>query len=369
MTERQLGIIQAIVNEYLTTGVPVGSSSLVDRFSMPMSSATVRKEMSVLEQMGYLISPHTSAGRIPTDSAFSLYTEGLIDLFEISLSQKTDLDELYQRNFVQLEQLFQSTAHILSLTSHAAGIVLAPVVLNSILTRIELVHIHENQVLMVVVSGSGTIFQKHLQLTRSVQQEELYKVSRFLNQRLKGYEISDLQAKGLDFLNEEDSLSVDLLNIALQTAQALIYNPPDQQVFIEGEKNFYRQLLEYIGDKQTAENIIQTLDDKNFVCDLFNRMKKKSRVNAQFGLQIEEQMISGISILSSHYFIGGRKVGSLGVMGLSRMPYDKIIPALDYTARLLSNTLKERNEFDLQKNSNTYSVELRNKTTIIKLDN
>lgn len=369
MTERQRKIIQVIVNEYLHTGTPIGSSFLVDRFSMPMSSATVRKEMSVLEQMGYLMSPHTSAGRIPTDSAFELYAQSVIELFEITNKQKDRLDEFYNKNYVELEQLFQNTAEILSFTSNSMSVVLSPVVLNSILQRVELVHIYENQALMVVVSGSGTIFQKHLQLNQPLHQEELYKISRFLNQNLKGYEISDLQEKGLHFLNEEKhSLESDILSTALQVAQALIYNPPEQQLFIDGKDLFYRQLLEYTQDEAMVEKIVQTINEKGFLCDLFNRVPSKSQVTAQFGLDIGEQRISGISLLSVPYFIGGRKVGSLGVLGLSRMPYDKIIPTLEYTSRILSNVLKERNEFDLQKDIRSYPIEVRNRTTVIRLE-
>lgn len=368
MTERQRKIIQVIVNEYLHTGTPIGSSFLVDRFSMPMSSATVRKEMSVLEQMGYLMSPHTSAGRIPTDSAFELYAKSVIELFEITNKQKERLDEFYNKNYFELEQLFQNTAEILSFTSQSMSVVLSPVVLNSILQRVELVHIYENQVLMVVVSGSGTIFQKHLQLNQPLHQEELYKISRFLNQNLKGYEISDLQEKGLNFLSEEHSFDNDILSTALQVAQALIYNPPEQQIFTDGKELFFRQLLDYTQDKPLVEKIVQTINEKGFLCDLFNRVQNKVQVTAQFGLEIDGQRISGISLLSVPYFIGGRKVGSLGVLGLSRMPYDKIIPTLEYTSRILSNVLKERNEFDLQKDIRSYPIEVRNRTTVIKLE-
>lgn len=367
MTERQLNIVQAIVNEYLHSGTPVGSSALVDKFSMPMSSATVRKEMSVLEQMGFLTSPHTSAGRVPTENALELYTDTIIRLFDINTHQKTRLDEFFEENFVRLEDLFKTTAHILSQTSHSAGIVLAPIVVNSILSRIELVHIHENQVLMVVVSNSGNIFQKHIQLARLVQQEELYKVSRFLNQNLKGYELSDLQEKSLDFLDEQDSLEGDLSSLALQIAQLLIYSPPDQQVFINGEKIFYRSLLEHISNKQLAEKIIRSLDDKGFVCDLLDHFKKDEHVHTQFGLEIDGEKIDGVSVISTGYFIGGRRVGSLGVVGITRMPYDKVIPTLNYTSRLLSKTLRERNEVAFEKDFNPYSVELRHKTTIVKL--
>ena len=230
ITERQSKIVRAIIDEYVLNGQPVGSHLLMEDYGLEISSATIRKEMSILEQMGFLMSPHTSAGRIPTDNAIQYYVDELVNLYCITLSEKARLEEFYEKAKWQLDQLLQRTAQLLSLNSNGAGVVLAPVSTGSVIKRVELVSILDNLILVIIVSQSGAIFQKKIKTEASVSQENLYKISRYLNQRLKGYEILDLQEKGLSFLVENPELldhdDQNLMDIAIQVVQAFVYNPP-----------------------------------------------------------------------------------------------------------------------------------------------
>ena len=195
ITERQAKVIQAIVNQYVLSGEPVASQNLVEKYQFNFSPATVRKEMSVLEQIGLLISPHTSSGRIPTDNAFKYYISELVHLYEITLAEKSKLEEFYKGIKLQLEQLLEETSKLLANLSDSVGIALAPISQESIIKRIELVLIQDDFVLLVMVSQSNSIFQKKIQLEKPITQDELYVVTKFLNEFLKGYEIKDIQEK------------------------------------------------------------------------------------------------------------------------------------------------------------------------------
>ena len=341
-TDRQLEIIRAIVCEYVMSGQPVGSQVLVNKNSLDISSATARKEMSILEQMGYLISPHTSAGRVPTDLAFQFYVNDLLSLYEITLTEKSKLENFYRQAKMQLDQLLQATASMLAMTSEYAGVVLSPVSTGSILKRVELVSVLDNLVLVIMISGSGSVYQKKIKLNKAVSQDDLYKISRFLNQRLKGYELSDLQDRGLEFLSEESSALADLREIAVAIAQNLVYNPPDQEVYVEGENSLYRQIMQTIPER--ADLVIHHLDNKNNISNILNRLKAGSGVKVQFGLDINGEHIEGISVLAKGYSIGGRNMGALGVIGINRMPYDKLIPTIDYSSQILSEVLNQHSD-------------------------
>ncbi len=343
-TNRQVEIMRAIVSEFVLSGQPVGSQILVEKCGLDISSATVRKEMSVLEQMGYLISPHTSAGRVPTDMAFQFYVNDLLSLYEITLTEKSKLEKFYQQAKMQLDQLLQATAHMLAMTSDYAGVVLSPLSTGSIIKRVELVSVLDNLVLLIMVSGSGSVYQKKVQIPRSVSQEELYKISRYLNQRLKGYELADLQDRGLELLSEEASELQNLAEIAVTIAQSLVYNPPDQEVFIDGESNLYRQLMQSLPEQ--ADEVIHYLENRVNINQLLNRLKSGSDIRVQFGLDIDGKHIEGISVVAKGYSIGGRNMGALGVIGLNRMPYDKLIPTIDYSSQVLSEVLSERGQAD-----------------------
>ncbi len=348
MTTRQGEILRALVKEYVASGEPVGSQVLVEKFSMAFSPATVRKEMSVLEQMGLLNSPHTSAGRIPTDRAFQLYLADLVHLFEITLNQKTELEELYRSAALQLDQLLKTTAQMLAQTSNFAGIVLAPNSMGSSIKRIELVSIMENLVLMVMVSSSGAIYEKKIKLERAVNQEDLYRISRYLNQNLKGYELGDVQERGLEFLQASVKDLGELSDIGMAVTQAIVYNPPDQTMHIEGDANLYRKIYELVPERKNAERIIQQLESKDYIAHIFERMKNLPQVGSQVGLEIDGELLSGITILGKGYTLSGKSIGALGVIGANRMPYEKIIPALDYSSQILSNVLSEKNNIELE---------------------
>jgi len=348
MTSRQGEILRALVKEYVVSGEPVGSQILVEKFGMAFSPATVRKEMSVLEQMGLLSSPHTSAGRIPTDRAFQLYLADLVNLFEITLNQKTELEELYRSAALQLDQLLKTTAQMLAQTSNFAGIVLAPNSIGSSIKRIELVSVMESLVLMVMISSSGAIYEKKIKLERVVSQEDLYKISRYLNQNLKGFDLGDVQERGLEFLSGSLAELGDLSDIGTAVTQAIVYNPPDQTIHIEGDSNLHRKIYELTNDRRKAERVISQLQSKDFVASVFERMKNQPQVGSQVGLEIDGEILSGITILGKGYSLSGKSIGALGVIGANRMPYERIIPALDYSSQILSNVLSEKNNIELQ---------------------
>lgn len=344
ITERQIQIIRAIVNEYVLTGEPVGSNALVDKFGFTISPATVRKEMSVLEQMGFLKSPHTSAGRIPADAAFEIYIEDLINLYEITLNHKNQLDEFYRSAQLQLDQLLKSIAQMLAMTSNQLGVVLSPVSTDSVLKRIELVSVLDNLVLAVMVSQSGSVFQKKIKLDRPISQEELYKISRFLNQNVKGYELSQFRDRGLEFLSEGQRHLGDNASVAMNIAQALVFNPPDQTVYVEGENQLFASILEASAQREDAEFLIRRLSDEAYLCSVFNHVKNSKHVTVQMGLDIDGRQFGGFALLAKDYAVGGRSLGALGVIGVNRMPYERLIPTLDYSAQILSNVLSQRAE-------------------------
>lgn len=348
MTSRQGEILRALVKEYVASGEPVGSQVLVEKFGMAFSPATVRKEMSVLEQMGLLSSPHTSAGRVPTDRAFQLYLADLVNLFEITLNQKAELEDLYRSAALQLDQLLKTTAQMLAQTSNFAGIVLAPNSVGSSIKRIELVSVMESLVLMIMISSSGAIYEKKIKLERVVSQEDLYKISRYLNQNLKGFELGDVQERGLEFLSGSLAELGELSDIGTAVTQAIVYNPPDQTIHIEGDTNLHRKIYDLTPDRRKAERIITQLANKDYISSVFEKMKNQPQVGSQVGLEIDGEILSGITILGKGYTLSGKSVGALGVIGANRMPYEKIIPALDYSSQILSNVLSEKSNIELQ---------------------
>ena len=236
----------------------------------------------------------------------------------------------------------RTTAHLLSITSEYAGVVLSPVSTGSIIKRIELVSVLDNLVLLIIISGSGAVHQQKVKIDRLVTQEDLYKISKFFNQNVDGYELADIQEKGLEFVLEASESLGPLKEVAVQLAQAFVYNPPHQQVYIEGENSLFKSIL--AGLPQKGEKLIQGLANHDFIRELVSRMRSDNNVAAQFGIEVNGEYYEGISVLAKSYSVGGRNLGALGVIGLNRMPYNRLIPALEYSSQILSDVLSERND-------------------------
>ncbi|MCB1147872.1 MAG: hypothetical protein KDK38_13815, partial [Leptospiraceae bacterium] len=177
-----------------------------------------------------------------------------------------------------------------------------------------------------------------------LSQEDLYKISKFLNAYLPGHEISSLQIKGLDFLSDAHSTLGEHADTAVHIAQSLVYSPPDQNVIVEGENNFVRELLESHNEKAEAHKIIHYLQNRSELCSLINTIITNPTVSVQIGIDIDGSHYEGITILTRRYSVGGAALGALGVIGTSRMPYDRLIPAMNYGARMLSEVLSRRGE-------------------------
>lgn len=341
ITKRQSEIIRAVVREYIQTGLPVSSQLLVEKFKFDISSATARKEMSVLEQVGLLASPHTSSGRIPTDDAFAYYLEDAIHFYSYPVEEKPEWRNFYKEAQLQIEPLFKSTASHLSSSSNYVGFVLAPTAVNAIIKNIEIVSVLENLILVVLVSASGAYYQKKIKLEKEVHQEELHKISRYLTRNLGGYEMIELQQRGLSHLDDEKTSDVDL-ETALMVAQSVIYYPPEASIYMEGQNYLFRRLIEEYNDHERAERVVRFISDETAFSEYLNSIKDENKINYQIGFEIDGSRYESLSVLVKSYSIGGRNIGVLGVLGLNRMQYDKIIGSINYSSALLSSIFNEK---------------------------
>ncbi len=336
ITGRQGDIIRSIVSAYCHTGYPVGSAVLVETFALDISSATVRKEMSVLEQMGYLESPHTSSGRIPTDEAFRYYIRYLSDHYEADYHSHLELDEFYKSARLQIDQLMQDLSSMLAIKSQSMGIVLPPAPEGSTIKRIELVSVLENSVLIIMVAEGGNIFQKRVTVPRVLSQDDLYKISRFLTKNLQGFEPDEIRQKGLTSMDQTNDLG-DLLDTAFFLLQELIYHTPVPKLYMDGSDELYRQVSQTQGE-QSGQKLLQWTK-KNSFREKLQTISGSRSLNMEVGVQTDTDFFPGLALLSQGYTVGGKPGGSVAVLGMTRLQYDLIIPALDHGARMLSEIL------------------------------
>ena len=201
LDEREESILGAIVYDYITTGKPVGSRSFVQKYSFSISPATMRNIMFDLEKIGYLMQPHTSAGRIPTDFGYRFYVNSLLDSYDFSLKENISVNEELLKSELQLDKLFASVTKTISNVSRYASVMLTPQPDFAVVKRIELVLLDNNEVLIIIITRTGMIMTKKINLSMNVTQDELYEFSRFLTAELSGYSVSDVPGYDLNLVS------------------------------------------------------------------------------------------------------------------------------------------------------------------------
>ncbi|HEY5649457.1 MAG TPA: heat-inducible transcriptional repressor HrcA [Nitrospiria bacterium] len=341
LNSRNRDILRAIVASYIELAFPVGSQTVTKNFSFGLSPATIRNIMSDLEEMGYLMQPHPSAGRVPTSKGYRLYIDEILEQDRPNPYGERFLEENYlsgkQEDF---HDLLQETTRMLSLLSHYAGVVTAPNLSTERLDRLEFILLREGQVLVVQVSEGGQVHHRVFEADPDLSQKDLIKISSFLNNQFHGHTIEEIRNAILRQMGDEKALYDRLLQKALYLAQmAVSGKPEEEEIFVEGASNIIK--LPDFADTEKMRELFKTFEEKASIINLLNRCIDTEGVQIFIGPELNQPGISDCSFVVSRYHGGHNSVGTLGVIGPTRMEYDRVIPLVEQTARLLGRLLDQ----------------------------
>ena len=342
LNERGRLILEAIIEDYIESAEPIGSRSVTRRHQMGLSPATVRNVMADLEEMGYLISPHTSAGRIPTGKGYRFYIDSLLQVRQLTVQEQKKLEQQYRFKGLRIEELLQEAGKALSAISSYTGIVMAPRLATTVFRHIEFIRLSQGKILVVFVSQTGLVQNKIIEPEESISQEELEKITNYLNHTLTGKTIQEIKEKILDEMSQEKSLYNQLLKRAFQLSGEALKDEMGGQVFIEGASNIMEQ-PEFF-DLEKMKRLFKTFEQKSLLIDLLDRSQQADGVQIFIGSSTEYTEIEGCSLITSSYSNRQGTIGTLGVIGPNRMPYSMVIPIVDYTAKLVSQILAIESE-------------------------
>ncbi|TAL39099.1 MAG: heat-inducible transcription repressor HrcA [Spirochaetes bacterium] len=334
--DRESAVLGAIVYEYITTGKPVGSRSFVQKYSFSISPATMRNTMFDLERMGFLLQPHTSAGRIPTDLGYRFYVDSLLDTYEFVMNEKVRLRDELIKSETRLDRMFISITKTISLVSRYAGIVLTPRPDFTVLKHIELVHLDSNDILVIMVTRNGMVINKRISVSTSLTQDELYRYSKFLTSELCGYALYEIKKDIFERLRKERAGDTDH-QMALDIAELALQETEEPDLYIDGIENLLHIPEMVEADRLRA--LLHLIEEKHLLKGIMERTMERDGVQTLIGDEIAEVEMSGCSIVSSSYKIGNKRVGVVGIIGPTRMDYEKVVPLVDYTGKVFSEFL------------------------------
>lgn len=336
LTERSRQILEAIIEDYIRTAEPVGSRSVTRRHGLTLSPATVRNVMSDLEELGFLASPHTSAGRVPTDKAFRLYVDSLLQVRAIDEEQRDEIRRHYRGQGRDVADILKETSRILSSISHYIGIVVAPRFTANIFRQIEFVKLCGRRILTILVSESGVVQNRIVESDGEIPSEDLVRMSNYLNDLLKGLSISEVKTRIFHEMENDKVRYDELMSRALKLSEQTL-DEPDAEVFIEGQVNILEQ--PEFADVAKMKEIFRAFEEKGQLITLLDRCMDAERVNIFIGSENFLNRMNHLSVITAPYASGRNTLGVLGVIGPTRMGYDRVIPIVDYTARMLSELL------------------------------
>jgi len=337
LEDREASILQAIAYEYITTGKPVGSRSFVQKYSLSISPATMRNIMSDLEGMAYLMQPHTSAGRIPTDKGFRYYVDSLLESYDFSLKDREiSVNEEAIRREVQFDKIFSLITKMLSQESKYAGVLLTPRFDFTVVKRVVLVPMDNNEILFILITRTGMVLTKKVLVSSSVTQDELYDFSRYLTEELCGYDIYEIKDTIFERLRKEKASGANI-DMALDIAELAVAQFEEPRLHIDGIENLLK--IPEMVEEDRLNSLLNIIEEKNIIRRIMERTMEKEGIRTLIGEEIKEDKVTGCSMVSTSYKIGNKMVGAVGVIGPTRMDYGKVVPLVDYTGRVVSELL------------------------------
>jgi heat-inducible transcriptional repressor len=339
LDRREREILRALVQDYIHTGEPVASQPLLSRHELDCSPATIRGVMADLEALGFLEKPHASSGRIPTARGYRLYVDVLLKVRPPTPQDRDRIERLAQ-DAPDVSSLLEGTADLLHALSHHAGVVTTPGPKADPVRQLEFVRLRENRVLAVFVSRAGIVTNKLVQLEFPMEASELERASNYLNEQLQllgeQHDLEELRGRILAAMREDQSALHDLLQKALSLAEQSL-GPTQGRVLVDGEESFLD--APEFADVQKARILLRAFAEKDRILRVLDRVASGQQVQIFIGAESEFAAVPDVSVIAAPYGQGDRVLGTLAVVGPTRMNYAKVIPLVDLTAREISRAL------------------------------
>jgi heat-inducible transcriptional repressor len=330
-----------VVRTYVDTAEPAGSRTVSKKFDLGVSPATVRNTMSDLEEKGYLQHPHTSAGRVPTDLAYRFFVDRLMEPPTLSLRQRETIARQMDADGSALERLVRHTTRALSLISNEMGIALAPRLGETVLERLELIQVSSNKVILVATIRGGVVRTVYVDLPVEVPRETLLTLTVALNERLAGLSLAEIRRTMPERLRDahgSEPGASDLLNIFVQSGAELfsLKDLEDPRIHLGSTSVLAAQPEFESGER--LKGLIELTERRDLLASAVGSRDHRGQLQITIGGENDARALSDFTLVTAEYRVGELK-GVIGVIGPTRMPYEKVVAIVDYTSTLLTRIL------------------------------
>lgn len=331
-------ILQAIIEDYIKTAEPVGSRTVSKKYLTDISPATIRNEMADLEEMGYIEQPHTSAGRVPSDKGYRLYVDKLMSEITINQQDYEFIKKEFTKTVGEIDRLIKHASKLLSAMTNYASIAMAPQFRRTCLKHLQLIKVDSYHILAVIVTDAGIIKNSVIRTETDIEVDALEKISNMLNHKLAGLSIEELVNMDIEEIDSSASYNGDyeqiLAMVFPELLQALRYSQR-VEIYSDGAANILG-LPEY-NDVQKAKDFFSILDENELLYDILKDVSESTSVI--IGKENKIHQLKDCSLITATYSYNGKVIGSIGVLGPTRMKYSKVISIVDCLTQNLNDIL------------------------------
>jgi len=337
LDRRAQHLLKTLVERYIAEGQPVGSRTLSRHSGLDLSPATIRNVMSDLEDMGFITSPHTSAGRVPTPAGYRVFVDTLLVMKPLETEEQRALEgQLHPDN---PQRVIQSASQLLSQLTHFAGVVVTPRRRSLVFRHIEFLRLSERRVLLIVVTPEGDVQNRVLLTERDYSPAELIAAANYINQNYAGQSFEDVRQRLHQELHEIREDMMRLMSAALEAGTRALSEDAEPYV-ISGERNLFA-VEDLSQDMRRLRQLFELFEQKTGLLRIFDLSLRGEGVQIFIGGESGVAAPEDVSVVTAPYQVAGEVVGTVGVIGPSRMAYDRVVPIVDITAKLLSSALSQ----------------------------
>lgn len=337
MDDRKQKVLLAIVQDFIATAEPVGSRTIAKKYGLGVSPATIRNEMADLEEMGYIEQPHTSAGRIPSVRGYRYYVDYLMKKRELTREEEELIRSQLERKSRDVGRVIQRTGNLLSQLTSYTSMVLTQQMGPNHFKHLQLVQMNPSQTMVIVVMDNGSVHNRMIETPESIFASDLETLSRVLNAKLQGLNIETIKLTLLKELYFELGKHKHILDLALELIQDSLALKEEEKIYLGGVFNMLTQ--PEFHNVERIKTMLGILEQEKLLCELLSGESRDEGVTVRIGGEIKDYDIKDYSVVAAPYTLSGRKIGTVGVLGPTRMDYAKVISVVDFLTKNLSIAL------------------------------
>ncbi|MBQ9659289.1 MAG: heat-inducible transcription repressor HrcA [Clostridia bacterium] len=331
LDSRKKQILQAIIEEYINSAEPVSSNSILEKYPIQCSSATVRNEMVELEKMGYLDKPHTSSGRVPSAKGYRFYVDELLQDDNISLEEIKYISEKLETKVNEIEDLTQITANTISEITHYTTISIGPNVKEQLIEEIKFILLGTRMLMAVILTETGLVKETIIKFDEDITEKQVETLNYMFNNKLKGKPLEEIGGKLEDYLFEEMTYSVKVIKPIIEQIKKVIME--ENQIHLEGTNKSFE--LPEFNSLEIAKSFVNILDEKELITDMLDTGFAQD-INIYIGEENKNEELKDFSVVTFKHRIGNKDLGTIGIIGPKRMDYSKVISVMKYISKKLN---------------------------------